>query len=49
MRCAKGDLVLQTVQLEGGRQLPAAELLRAHHDRFSVGKRFASTATAAQE
>ena len=49
VRCAKGDLVLQTVQLEGGRQLPAAELLRAHHDRFSVGKRFAPIATAAQE
>ena len=49
VRCAKGDLILQTLQLEGGRQLPAAELLRAHHDRFSVGKRFAPTAAAAQE
>lgn len=49
VRCAKGDLVLQTLQLEGGRQVPAAELLRAHNDRFSVGKRFVPTATASQD
>ncbi len=49
VRCAKGDLVLQILQLEGGRQLPVAELLRAHHDRFSVGKRFELAATATQE
>lgn len=49
VRCAKGNLILQNLQLEGGKQLPVTELLRAHQNRFAVGKRFDAATPVANE
>ncbi len=38
--CGEGSLLLQVLQLEGGKALPVKELLSAHQARFAPGKRF---------
>lgn len=38
--CGEGALLLRELQLAGGRQLPAAELLRSRADRLAPGARF---------
>ncbi|MEM1403924.1 MAG: methionyl-tRNA formyltransferase [Pseudomonadota bacterium] len=39
IRCGEGALVLDTLQLPGGKALSAAEMLRGKADRFSTGAR----------
>jgi len=38
--CGEGALVLEVLQLEGGKALAANQLLRAHSASFAVGRRF---------
>jgi methionyl-tRNA formyltransferase len=38
--CGEGELNLEVLQLEGGKALPAMELLRAHQAMFAAGTRF---------
>ncbi len=38
--CGKGELILEVLQLEGGKPLTATQLLRAYQARFDVGKSF---------
>lgn len=43
--CKDGALALEVLQLEGGRALPARDLLRAHRDKFATGRHFDLPAT----
>lgn len=38
--CGKDELVIETLQLEGGKALSAQQVLSAHHAKFAVSKRF---------
>ena len=38
--CGENTLLLEVLQLEGGKALPARELLSAHRARFAAGKHF---------
>ncbi len=38
--CGEGELSLEVLQLEGGKALATAQLLRAHQALFAAGKRF---------
>ncbi|MEZ5502824.1 MAG: methionyl-tRNA formyltransferase [Halioglobus sp.] len=40
VRCGEDGLALESLQLEGGKPLSAAQLLSAHQARFAVGRRF---------
>jgi methionyl-tRNA formyltransferase len=40
VNCGEGALALEVLQLEGGKPLPARQLLTAHQARFAVGQRF---------
>jgi methionyl-tRNA formyltransferase len=47
VRCGEDDLALESLQLEGGRALTAAQLLGAHGSRFVPGGRFTLPVAAA--
>jgi methionyl-tRNA formyltransferase len=38
--CGAGELLLEVLQLDGGRALAVQQLLSAHHAQFAVGKQF---------
>lgn len=40
VNCGEGELLLDVLQLEGGKALAAGQLLSAHHAQFAVGNRF---------
>jgi methionyl-tRNA formyltransferase len=44
VRCGEGELALESLQLEGGKPLSAAQLLSAHQSLFKPGVRFSTAA-----
>ena len=38
--CGENEIVIETLQLEGGKALSAQQILSAHRAKFAIGNRF---------